>query len=319
MRVAEPAESRRTGPPCKHPSSGRGLQSEGDGFCRRIIRNVRVGRIWAEISAIAKRSLALFFVVACSTSVAAELRPGTSAEFKVELPDELRTLAGRGQMSPVTDALVTILVPENFDAARDWPVLVVNATSVPQYHSSRTLLRDYAKAALARGWIALAADPAEEVAVEQDDAALRYALDKAALEALASQWAGANRARLAFAGFSAGAKYSGWLAAAFASEGRTIAGIYLAGINENTVLSAARQFKMQRDSYLRVPVFLLSGETDEIATMADHRRVHDELRRAGFSNVRIEYFAGPHVVDPRPLQIALDWFLEVAGPTTSSR
>ena len=161
-------------------------------------------------------------------------------------------------MSPVTHALVTILVPANFNAAREWPVLIVNATSVPQYHSSGALLRAYAEAALEQGWIALAADPAEEVAVEQDDAVLRYALDKASLGALESQWRAANRARLAFAGFSAGAKYSGWLAAAFA-------------------------------------------------------------RRAGLSNVRIEYFAGPHVVHPRPLRIALEWFLEVAGQTTSSR
>ena len=282
---------------------------------------MRVGRIWAEICAIAKRSLALLLVVAGSTAVAAGLRPGASAEFKIELPDELRTLAGRGQMSPVTHALVTILVPANFNAAREWPVLIVNATSVPQYHSSGALLRAYAEAALEQGWIALAADPAEEVAVEQDDAVLRYALDKASLGALESQWRAANRARLAFAGFSAGAKYSGWLAAAFASEGRTIAGMYLAGINEDTVLSAARQFNVQIEAYRRVPVFLLSGETDEIATatMADHRRIQDELRRAGFSNVRIEYFAGPHVVHPRPLRIALEWFLEVAGQTTSSR
>jgi predicted esterase len=261
----------------------------------------------------------LLFALACSISLAAESQPGVLREFKVELPAELRTLAGRGQTSPVTHALVTIVAPANFDAARDWPVLIVNATSVPQYRSSRTLLRAYAEAAVAHGWIALAADPGEEVTVDQDDAALRYALDKAALGALEAQWPGANRARLAFAGFSAGAKYSGWLAAAFASEGRTITGMYLAGINEDTVLSAARQFKVQSDAYRRVPVFLLSGETDEIATMADHRRILDELRRAGFSNVRIEYFAGPHVVDPCPLRIALDWFLDVARQTTSSR
>jgi predicted esterase len=261
----------------------------------------------------------LLFALACSTSLAAGPRPDVSGEFKVELPAELRTLAGRGQMSPVMHALVTIVAPANFDAARDWPVLVVNATSVLQYRSSRALLRAYAETAVAQGWIALASDPAEEVTVEQDDAVLRYALDKAALGALESQWPGASRARLAFAGFSAGAKYSGWLAAAFASEGRTVAGMYLAGINEDTVLSAARQFKVLGDTYRRVPVFLLSGETDEIATMADHRRIQDELRRAGFSHVRIEYFAGPHVVDPRPLRTALGWFVEVAAQSAASR
>jgi predicted esterase len=247
-----------------------------------------------------------------SIAPAAALGPGGSSDFKVELPREVRELAGRGQLSPVTQALVTIAVPENFDAAHDWPVLVVNSTSEPGYRSSRRLLRAYADEALRRGWILIAADPLEELSFEQDEVALRYALNKAGLAALQSQWPGADKAPLAFGGFSAGAKYSGSLAAAFASEGRSVIGIYLAGINEDTVASAARQFNVLSEAYRRVPVFLQSGETDEIATMADHRRVADALKHAGFRNVRIEYFPGPHAVEPRLLPKALDWFLEVS-------
>ena len=279
---------------------------------------MRVGRIWAQIRAIAKRSLALLFVVACSTSVGAELRPGTSAEFKAELPDELRTLAGRGQLSPVTHALVTIAVPANFEAGREWPVLVVNAYFAGA-HLNRGLLQAYSETALAAGWIAIAADPAPEVPREQDEVPLRYALDKAALGALEAVWPRARKAPLAFGGFSAGAMYSGWLAAAFAKEGRNIIGMYLAGIPQNTVLDAARELNLLNEPYRRVPIFLQSGETDEIATMADHRRLQDELRRAGFQNVRIEYFPGPHTVNPRPLRAALDWFVEIETQSVPSR
>jgi hypothetical protein len=97
---------------------------------------------------------------------------------------------------------------------------------------------------------------------------------------------------------------------AFASQGRTIAGIYLAGINEDTVTPAARELNVLSETYRRVPVFLQSGETEEIATMADHRRVYDDLKRTGFRNVRIEHFEGPHAVYPPGLRTALDWFRE---------
>jgi predicted esterase len=261
-----------------------------------------------------KQSLALLLAlfVASAALAATGLEAGGVSEFKVELPRELRQLAGRGQLSPVTHALVTIAVPANFDIALDWPVMVVSATSDPQYHSSRRLLGAYADTALAGGWVLVAADPAEKVSVEQDDVAVRYALNTAALAVLALQWPGAVNAPLAFGGFSGGAKYSGWLAAAFASQGRTIVGIYLAGINQDTILSAAREFKVLDETFRRIPVFLQSGEKDEISTPADHRGVRDELKRAGFRHIRVEYFSGPHAVDPGPLGTALDWFRELA-------
>src|SRR4029079_9228261 len=84
----------------------------------------------------------------------------------------------------------------------------------------------YAEAAVAGGWILVAADRAEEVPVERDDVNLRSAFSAAALAALESQWPEAGKAPLAFGGFSGGAKFSGWLAAAFARQGRGFAGVF---------------------------------------------------------------------------------------------
>jgi predicted esterase len=262
--------------------------------------------------------LAALFV-ASGALAATGLKAGGLNDFQVELPSELRQLAGRGQLSPVMHALVTIAVPENFDTAHVWPVMVISATSDPQYHSSRRLLGAYADTALTDGWILVAADPTENVSIEQDDVALRYALNTAALAVLALQWPEANKAPLAFGGFSGGAKYSGWLAAAFASQGRTVIGIYLAGINQDTIVAAAQQFKVLDEAFRRIPVFLQSGEKDEIATPGDHRGVQEELKRAGFRHTRIEHFPGPHAVDPRPLRIALDWFRELAAQPDVAR
>jgi predicted esterase len=263
----------------------------------------------------AKRSVIAVLALALVGSVALAapgLKPGGYTVLKVELPRELRQMAGRGQLSPVKMADVVVVAPANFDAARDWPVMVISATSDRPYQSSRLLLVAYTKAALEAGWILIAADPDEEIPVAQDDVPLRYALNIAALAALELQWPGAARAPLAFGGFSGGSKYAGWLAAGFASRGRSIAGIYLAGCNQDTVVPAARLFDVLNDAYRRVPIFLQSGEMDVISTMADHQRVMDEIKGAGFRNVRIEYCPGPHDVAPRLLRTALDWFREVA-------
>ena len=252
------------------------------------------------------------------TFAAPGLRPGLT-EFSVELPRELRLVAGRGQLSPVEHALVAIAAPANFDMTRDWPVIVISATSDRPYHSSRRLLAAYADTALKAEWILVAADPMEDVAVEKDDTALRFALNAAALSVLESQWPRAAKAPLAFGGFSGGAKYSGWLAAAFASQGRTITGIYLAGISTDWIVAAAKDFMVLTADFKRIPILLQYGDNDVIATPSDHWRIYDELKRAGFKNLRIERFRGTHEIDPAPLRKGLDWFRESAAPPAASK
>jgi predicted esterase len=257
-------------------------------------------------------------LVAFAANALPALAPGGVSEFQVELTPELRQIAGRGSLSPATYAVVAIAVPPKFEPTRDWPVMIVNAT-VDRPGQSRALLRAYAAAALDEGWILLAADPVPDVDRADDEATLRFALDFAALAVLQRQWPGAGKARLAFGGFSGGAKYSGWLAAAFAGQKRAVIGVYLASCNEDTLAPAARDFDVLDERFRRIPVFLQSGENDSVATPADHRRVQADLENAGFRRVRVEYFAGTHEVAPAPLRQALRWFSELAGAAPNAR
>jgi hypothetical protein len=263
-------------------------------------------------------ALLLTSLIATAAPTAPELTKGGLNEFKVELPDGLRRVAGRGNVSAVTHALVTIAVPANFDASRKWPVLIVSATTDTGYNSSRRLLRDYAHTAIAAGWIAMSADPADPGAAK-DDVTLRLAITMAALAVLEQHFPGGRDAPLAFGGFSGGAKMSGWLAAAFASERHTVIGVYLAGINQESLVSAAKLFNVFNSAFKRIPVFLQSGTKDEVATPADHQDVATELKQAGFRNVRLESSPGAHDVDPRPLSTALDWFRELAALPATTR
>jgi predicted esterase len=239
------------------------------------------------------------------------LAPGATTEFDYELPRPLREIAGGGALSPVTRARVSVAVPAHFtpDAVR--PLLIVNATTDVKYRSSRRLAGFYTPPALAAGWIVLAVDPVEDIPQDEDTILLRLALARGALAALERWCPGVQRWPIALAGFSGGAKISGYLAALFALEGRIPLGVFQAGINENTLASSARQFRVRTPEFKAMPVFLLAGEKDEIAPESDHRRIANELKRAGFTQVRVETFAGPHAVDPRPLQRALEWFRAV--------
>ncbi|HQR10724.1 MAG TPA: hypothetical protein PLW68_05290 [Casimicrobiaceae bacterium] len=261
---------------------------------------------------------ALTALGASSANAASGLAPGEFSEFRIELPAELRTMAGRGKLSPVTHALVTIAAPANIDMARDWPVLVVSATSDPEFNSSRRLMLAYAPEAVAAGWIVVAADAEQNITVEQDDVPMRLALNTAALAVLARQWPGASSAPLAFGGFSGGAKYSAWLAAAFASQGRRVVGVYFSGINQETLVAAATQFNVLNAAFKRVPVFVQAGRADTLSTPAHHQDVVTDLKRAGFRNIRVEITDAAHEVDPAPLPAALNWFREFASvPVTA--
>lgn len=229
-------------------------------------------------------------------------------EYKVELPPELRRMAGRGALSPpVTHAIVAIAVPDKLGPEADAPVLVVSATSDASYSSSRRLLEAYSRVALENGWIAVAADPGEPLEAEKDNASVRLALNNAALAVLRKVRPKSADAPVAFAGFSGGAKYAGWLAGAFAKQGRTVIGIYLSGCNEDTVSKGAMQFDLDA-RFRRVPVFVQAGAADEVATPQAHREVAASLERAGFARVKLVWTPGGHRVEPESLGSALGWF-----------
>jgi predicted esterase len=241
----------------------------------------------------------------------ADATSGEPMQLRVGLSTEWRQLAGGGAgPSKVEQALVSVVLPPGFDAAREWPVLIVNATSDRGYNSSRALMQAYRAAAGAAGWVSVAADPEPAVSPDEDLLQLRYVLAHAALAAVKPMWKGADQPRIAFAGFSGGAKYSGWLAALFRSRGVQVAGVYMAGVNTNALGEAAKQFGVLDDVTRAVPVFLQGGTKDKVATPAQHRDIEDDLRVAGFTRVRLELVPGDHVVNASPLQQALAWFAQ---------
>lgn len=244
----------------------------------------------------------------------APLAAAALREFRVAMAADLaRHAAG------VDDALVTVATPSTFDPQRAWPLLVVSATADAPYQSSRQLMRQYQAAATGAGWVVIAADPAPDVPPSKDTLPLRFALIQTALAGLAALWPRAAEAPLAFAGFSGGAKNVGWLAALATHRGDRVIGVYAAGINEETVASAARRVGVLNTAYRQLPIFLQGGDFDRVSTPAQHRAVQQALRDEGFTRVRLEFVARRHEVDPQWLPVALEWFSRLAQEAAAER
>ncbi len=252
-------------------------------------------------------------ILAAALSVCGVRSPGGEpVELAVPLSDALRRVAGNGKRSSHQTARIAYAVPPGFDSAHPWPILLISATSDPSYNSSTRHLRDFAAAATAEGWVVVAADPPKPVPLGLDSNELRYALARAALDHLAILWPGSDRWPLALGGFSGGAKRSGWLAAMFARDGRVPIGIFQGGCNAATAADAVNIYGPPRRAFRAVPIFLSSGETDRISTSRDHEEVATALRADGFSRVRLESYAGGHVLAPAHVGAALRWFLATA-------
>jgi predicted esterase len=284
-----------------------GRQFVAEGVVNASYDDNRSMRTSSQSAAISRRAALGVLMTAATAGRHAAALPALKADdlaqFRVELPADLHELAGK-----VRVARVAVATPPAFDPAQPWRVLIVNATSDPGYQSSRELMTAYRSAAAGAGWVAVAADPDTEVAQDEDTLFLRYALASVALDAVLPRWRDAGQAGLAFAGFSGGAKYSGWLAALFSTQRARVIGIYLSGVNEETVATAARQLKVLDDEYRAVPVFLQAGRSDTVATPARHREIRAELLRRGFGSVRLEFTEVGHRVDATWLRTALEWF-----------
>ncbi|MEJ1973384.1 MAG: hypothetical protein WDM96_13265 [Lacunisphaera sp.] len=250
------------------------------------------------------------------------LRPGEVVEFAAPLDAELRRFASTTeQPSEFTEALGAVAVPKDFSPDREWPVLLVSATSDPGYNSSRQLLRQFAAPALAAGWIVIAADPPRDVEAAADTDQLRYALLAAALNRLQAEWPASRAGRAPSADFPAAPKRSAILGAFSTLLGHPPIGFYQAGCNQAVLRFVLTLPGLPRSQFLATPVFLSSGRQDPIAPSDVMQTVADDLARAGFGAVKLERFGGGHEVNVPHIEEALRWFAECAQrtPAASSR
>jgi hypothetical protein len=243
-------------------------------------------------------------------SITIAARPGEVTQFRVPLSDDLRRIAGQGALSPVDAAAVALAVPRDFDAARPWPILIVNRSADLANNGAARSTRYYAEAALPAGWIVLSADALQPDGAAGDNLWQRYALIKAALAALAVAWPGSAQWPIAFAGFSGGAKAAGVLGLISTMDGRPPVGVFMGGCNEAVAAELLSQaaYRPYAQRYRQVPLFISSGADDPVATPDQQRAVEQDFAAAGFAHVRLESYWGDHSLSLPQVRMALEWF-----------
>jgi hypothetical protein len=232
------------------------------------------------------------------------VQPGKTISAMVPLSPEEKSYAAIGGNRVPASAMAVLAVPQDFDPRRSWPVLVVFSTSDFQ-RENRGDIPFYVTEALIENWLVLTGDGPERP--QEDSTGWRAAMTLAALDALHRSFPGSNKWPVACAGISGGAKRACLLAPLLALKGNRIAGLYLAGVNEDLLGEGYRKIHPGRE-FLSTKIFITSGQSDRIATSEQTEHVRRSIRSDGFQQVRLETFPEGHNVK-RPLtREALRWF-----------
>jgi hypothetical protein len=243
-----------------------------------------------------------------ATLAGQEVRGGATVDLQFSINNYFQESAAQGGNPRPTTGRALLMFPKGFDPARPWPILIVTSTS----DRDRTSPMDapwYRDAAMAEGWVVLATDATIRPRV--DSVTWRLAMLTAGLQMIRDSWPQSTRWPVAFAGFSGGAKSSGFLGAMLAkNRGFKICGFFLAGMNTDRLSAAYHDYQPPAD-FLSIPVWLSSGTADQIARPGAVEGVYSSLKRTGFQQVRLEHFAGGHELQRAEIQRALHWFREV--------
>jgi len=250
----------------------------------------------------------LFSISEAATLLGHQVQGGGALDLQFPLSNYFQTYAAQGGNPTTTTGRVLLFFPSSFDPARSWPILIVTSTT----DVGRTSVEDapwYRDAAMKEGWVVLGTDAT--ISPRADSLQWRLAILTAALQMICNNWPQSAQWPVAFAGFSGGAKSSGFLAAMLdGNRGFKICGMFLGGINADRVSVAYKEYHPP-PGFLNTPIWLSSGTADQIARPGAEEGVYSSLQRTGFKHVRLEKFPGGHEIDSAEVQRALHWFREV--------
>jgi hypothetical protein len=237
--------------------------------------------------------------------------PGEILILEVPLCDKRRAEAVKDGNPKLAHAKVGLAVPQAFDPQKSWPILVVCNTEA---YSNIDSMRQFKEAALAEGWMTLAADAVE--AEKDKEGGNRWPCAAAAFDYLTAAWPAIKDWPVASGGMSGGGKNGAFLAAELAREHHRLIGMLMMGCNQDMASVAYR--KSSPPNFLNAAVFLSSGKADKIATPEDHESVKNSLKATGFSKVRLENFDGAHDIHQPHIGEALRWFIAQSGTSSAS-
>jgi hypothetical protein len=268
----------------------------------------------------AARIRPLVLLLGCSLFVASkvyaltiagkEARPGSVIEIQFPVSKYFQDKAAWGGNPRPQTGRAVLSFPPGFDPARRWPIMVITSSTDFQ-RGSPEYARFLTEPANAEGWMIVASDAT--IKANHDSTPWRLAMLGAAFEAIRKDMPQSRNWPVAFCGHSGGAKRSCLLGAMMAqAHAVNICGFFLSGINDDKMSESYKTYQPGRD-FLNIPVWISGGNEDPIATPGLEGQMMANMRRTGFTRVRLEHFPGVHQMRRSELKLALRWFRELGG------
>jgi surfactin synthase thioesterase subunit len=232
------------------------------------------------------------------------------------MPQEQRWIKSSG-LSDYEAGEVAIALPPDFDPGQTYPVLVTCVTGDP-YLSNIEEMDKYWPTAVQEGWVVVTgwADPHPK----RDTKGYRRAVTVAALRKFGELIPESSGWPVAVGGFSGGGKNAAWIAAYLQQEGYRLMGLFMGGCNQDMASQAMRRKAADKEAFRKIPIFLSTGESDQISTVVDTVKVRNSMRKSGFTTLRLETYPGEHQLHTPHIGVALDWFEQInkAGEARST-
>lgn len=245
-----------------------------------------------------------------ATIAVKEAKPGALVEIQFPVSKYFQDIAAQGGNVRPEMGRAVLSFPPGFDPARRWPIMIV--TSTTDFHRTSPMDAEaYRPMANAEGWVILAADAT--IKPKFDSTPWRLASLGAALDAMRRDWPQSRNWPVAFVGFSGGAKRSCLLGTMMAKgHAVNLCGFFLSGMNADKLSESYKTYQPGA-GFLNTPVWMSSGMSDEIATPSMTGQVAANIRRTGFTHVRLEHFMGGHQLKRSEVKLALRWFRQLGG------
>jgi len=236
------------------------------------------------------------------------VEPGKTVVATLTLPENIAKTLSADYGQPTTIIKAAIAVPVGFNPLKHQRVLIVSASTTGDGLSIKHM-KTYTKAALARGWIVMAAD-GEFGKPKQDHIYFRENMLHQMLAALKKSWPQCqSQWSVATAGFSGGAGYASHQALILASYDWTVIGMLLM----NGGYSPAQwgnylHGKGETAAMRQIPVFYSACLQDNVAKPDLLKVTIQKTKQAGYTNLREQWSDGGHRPTAENIAIALEWF-----------
>lgn len=236
---------------------------------------------------------------------------GTLDQFKVQLNDEEKKMAGRSPAGvKPEEANVGIMLPEGFDPSQPQKVLVVFSTDDNGGDHLKAMPR-FGGIASRNGWVAIAATgPVLENDLSPEwHAAMIYA----GLRALEEKYPQAKSWRFFTGGNSGGGLRSAMMSCALLKKGYPVEGVFMGSSGDERFSAGLGIFRPERAKVRNLAVYLAHGKSDHMIDAARADYTAEVVKKQGIKKIRRDSYEGGHGMNEESFTKALEWFSQGAN------